>query len=56
MAEKRHYKHWYNYESRKTSGSEGFWMTVFTIALCIGFPLMFAFLFHYTVPYFFGLV
>ena len=37
MAKKRRYHDWYNYETRKTSFLEGFWMTVFTIALCVGF-------------------
>lgn len=56
MAKKRHYKNWYNYETRKTTFLEGFWMTVFTVALVVGFPMMFAALFHYAVPYLFGLL
>lgn len=56
MAKKRHYKDWYNYETRSTSVMEGFWMTVFTIALCVGFPLGFAALFRYAVPFLFGLL
>jgi hypothetical protein len=47
---KRHYRDWYNYESRRTTPSEAFWMTVFTVALVIGFPLAFAALFHYLIP------
>jgi hypothetical protein len=56
MAKKRHYRDWYNYETRKTTFLEGFWMTVFTVALVVGFPMMFAALFHYAVPYLFGLL
>ncbi len=47
---KRRYRDWYKYESRKTTPAEAFWMTVFTIALCAGFPLGFAALFRYGVP------
>lgn len=46
----RHYHDWYNYESRKTTPWEGFWMTVFTVALCAGYPLAFAALFRYGIP------
>jgi hypothetical protein len=55
MANKRHYKDWYQYETRKTSFFEGFWMTFFTVALVVGFPVMFAAAFRYGVPYLFGL-
>ena len=47
---KRRYRDWYNYETRKTTPFEAFWMTVFTVALCAGFPLGFAALFRYGVP------
>lgn len=56
MASKRHYKDWYNYETRKTSWLEAFWMTVFTVVLVVGFPLMFAAMFRYAVPYLFTLL
>jgi hypothetical protein len=52
---KRHYRDWYNYESRKTTPWEAFWMIVFTVALCAGFPLGFAALFRYGVPFLAGL-
>jgi hypothetical protein len=56
MANKRHYRDWYNYETRKTSWLEAFWMTVFTVVLVVGFPLMFAAMFRYAVPYLFTLL
>ena len=31
-------------------------MAAFTIALVVGFPLMFAALYHYAVPFLFGLL
>lgn len=52
---KRKYRDWYNYETRKTTIWEAFWMTVFTAALCIGFPVGFAALFMYGVPFLAGL-
>ena len=52
----RHYKHWYRYESRQTSWWEAFWMTVFTAALVIGFPIMFAAAYVYGVPFLFRLL
>ena len=52
---KRKYHDWYNYETRKTSPLEAFWMIVFTVALCAGFPLGFAALFRYAVPFLSGL-
>ncbi len=47
---KRHYRDWYNYETRHTTPIEAFWMTVFTVALCIGLPLAFAAVFRYGLP------
>jgi len=52
---KRKYHDWYNYETRKTTPLEAFWMIVFTVALCAGFPLGFAALFRYGVPFLSGL-
>ena len=56
MVSKRHYKDWYRYESRQTSWYEGFWMAVFTIALVVGFPAMFAAMYRYAVPFLFELL
>jgi len=50
QAVQRKYSDWYKYESRKTTPLEAFWMFVFTVALCVGFPLGFAALFRYGVP------
>jgi hypothetical protein len=47
---KRNYHDWYNFESRHSTPWDLFWMTVFTVALCAGFPLGFAALFRYGVP------
>ena len=47
---KREYRDWYNYETRRTTPYEAFWMIVFTVALCAGLPLGFAALFRYLVP------
>lgn len=47
---KRDYHDWYNYESRTTTPWEAFWMFVFTVLLCLGFPLGFAALFRYGLP------
>jgi hypothetical protein len=49
--EKRHYHDWYNYETRKTTPLEAFWMTLFTVILCAGLPIGFAALFRYGVPF-----
>lgn len=49
--EKRHYHDWYNYETRKTTPFEAFWMTVISVVLVAGLPLGFAALFHYGVPF-----
>lgn len=46
----RQYRDWYTYESRRTTPWEAFWMTVFTVALVVGFPLGFAALFRYLLP------
>lgn len=47
---KREYRHWFYYETRRTTPYEAFWMFVFTVALCVGLPLGFAALFRYLVP------
>lgn len=47
---KRRYRDWYNYETRTTTPFDAMWMTIFTVALCVGFPLGFAALFRYGVP------
>jgi len=56
MAGKRHYKDWYQYESRTTSAYEGTSMAVFTIALVIGFPTMFVLMYQWAIPLLFGLL
>ncbi|MCL2822658.1 MAG: hypothetical protein FWD57_01580 [Polyangiaceae bacterium] len=56
MAGKRQYKDWYRYESRKTSWFEAFWMAVFTVALVVGFPVMFAAVYKYGLPLLVGLL
>ena len=56
MTAKRHYKDWYRYESRRTSLYEAACMAIFTAALVFGFPLMFAALYHYAIPFLAGLL
>ena len=46
----RRYHDWYNYDTRKTTPWEAFWMIVFTAALCVGYPLMFAAVYRYGLP------
>lgn len=50
LTKKREYRNWYNYETRRTTPYEAFWMIVFTVVLCVGLPVGFAATFRYLVP------